>query len=304
MRKYHSLKIISRESNESLHARIYNTGTVMIALKRLQKQRISRSFQKWCQVCTYVRMHRDRTIRLVRRYVSRWIRSRLLTSFRTWQNVVHAHVEQSRVCRHVIKGWIRRRIRGAFLKWHDFTETQRHNRLLLLRVIKRMTSRKVGAAWNVWISTCGDSRKKKLRAFLQIRVSYLYRRCTLQRAMIALLRDANSRIRGSSNSSTEKLREMVRSNIVKQLLVHLRHSHRYTLKEAFHRLHVHWHSRVLKSSEDVKMKRLAALKRFQRKHHISVSSKSLEKSSDGGSGVANDSGSDRRRRRSLLLSQN
>ena len=97
---------------------------------------------------------------------------------------------------------------------------------------------------------------------------------------------------------------MVRSNIVKQLLVHLRHSHRYTLKEAFHRLHVHWHSRVLKSSEDVKMKRLAALKRFQRKHHISVSSKSLEKSSDGGSGVANDSSSDRRRRRSLLLSQN
>eukprot|EP00938_MAST-03A_sp_MAST-3A-sp1_P007078 g7078.t1 len=159
-----------------------------------------------------------------------------------------------------------------------------------------MKMRKVSAAWNVWIARCRDSRKRLLRAFLQTRVSYLYRRCALQRAMIALLRRANARIR-SSNSNSEELREIVRSNIVKQLIVHLRHSHRYTLKEAFHRLHVHWHSRVLKSTEDVKMKRLAALKRFQSKHHITVpkSPEGQRRSSDG-------SGSpQRRRRRSLLL---
>ena len=273
----------------------------MVALKRLQKQRISRAFQKWTEVCTYLRaelrLQRDRTIRLVRRYVSRWIRSHLLSAFRSWQIFVHKKVEQTQMCRRVINGWLRRYIRASFLKWHDFTETQRRNRLLLLRVIQRMKMRKVSAAWNVWVDRCRDSRKRLLRAFLQTRVSYLYRRCALQRAMIALLRRANARIR-SSNSDSEELREIVRQNVVKQLIVHLRHSHRYTMKEAFHRLHVHWHSRVLKSTEDVKMKRLAALKRFQRKHHISVPKPPEGRRSGDGDGSESPQ---RRRRRSLLL---
>ena len=270
--------------------------TVTMALKRLQKQKLSRAFRKWHQVCNL----QARTTRFVQRYVSRWIKSHLSRSFRTWIEFTRAQEERDYVARRAILGWIRRHLRAAFLKWHEFLEKQKYNRNLLLKVIQRLRMRRVCAAWNVWIELCQSSHKTLLRTVLRCRVSYLYRRCALQRAVIQLLRDANSNIRNSkSTTSSKELRDLIRANIVKQLIVHLRHSHRYTLKEAFHRLHVHWHSCVLKSTEAVKMKRLEALKRFQRKHHISLSP-GRGSGSTSSRGRRSISSSPTRRRRSLL----